>query len=230
MDKIFKDQIEELRRQGASEARIHQEIESFEIDQSLKQITAIPNFVSETDCERIIDFISKQDLQKENGEERFKDKTFPWGNIQQHKQHQDSDIAKLISSFRFNATMAARDFFNKKDLYPEYTDTVFWKNGEDMGLHADSFEFDGRPRDTRGSKYNWRFAGGVLYLNDDYQGGETFFSKFHVQVRPETGKFSLFLADWNHMHGVRRITGGRQPWARFTMPIWFTEDYSKCEI
>lgn len=230
MDPIFKARIRELREQGASDSKIFSEIEAFEVDQSLKKIDVIPNFLSKEHCEEIIKFVDKQPLQAENGEDKFKGKTFPWGQVRNIDNHGNWDIAKIISSFRVDATLAARKFYNKDNIYPEYTDIVLWKNGEDMGLHADSYEFDGNPRDTRGSKHDWRFCGGVLYLNDDYEGGETYFSKFKVQVRPETGKFSLFSSDWNHMHGVRRIMGGREPWARYTMPIWFTEDYTKCEV
>lgn len=230
MDEETKQKIAELKALNLSSQEFDETIQSWEADPDSMRVTSIKNFLSEEDCQRIIDFFSKQEFQSFNGAQKFVNKTFPWLQCRSLPfGHEDEDVVKIISSFRFDATIAARDFF-EKTLYPEYSDLVIWKNGEEMAVHADSYEMDGTPRDTRGSSSDWRFGGGVLYLNDDYAGGETYFPKYNIQVRPEVGKLSLFMADWNHMHGVRKVSQGKEPVARYTMPIWFTEDYQKTEI
>ena len=225
-----REKIQSLKDSGIEGHEFDEIVKSWPADSENQRISVIKNFIRPEDCIQIIDFFSKQKKQGFNSEKKFIGKTFPWQQCRRlNPNHPDEYVVKLISSYRFNATIAARDFF-QKDLYPEYTDLVAWKNGEDMNVHSDSFHMDGSPRDSRGSHKDWRYCGGVLYLNDDYAGGETYFPKFNIQVKPETGKLSLFMADWEHMHGVRRVTQGRDPIARYTMPIWFTEDYTKSEI
>jgi hypothetical protein len=230
MNQETQEKIADLKRKNLPSDEFARTVQSWKAEEGSMRITTIKDFVSKQDCEKIINFFNKQEFQNFNGASKFIGKTFPWLQCRSlPHNHEDEHIVKIMSSYRFNATMHARKFF-EKELYPEYTDLVVWKNGEDMAVHADSCEMDGTPRDSRGSSHDWRFGGGVLYLNDDYAGGETYFPKYSIQVRPEVGKLSLFMADWNHMHGVREISQGNEPVARYTMPIWFTEDYRKSEI
>ena len=39
-----------------------------------------------------------------------------------------------------------------------------------------------------------------LYINDDYEGGETEFLYQHVRIKPEEGKFTICPTAWTHAH------------------------------
>ena len=44
----------------------------------------------------------------------------------------------------------------------------------------------------------------MLYLNDNYKGGETEFLNQAIKIKPETGKLILFPPFWTHEHrGVK---------------------------
>jgi hypothetical protein len=40
----------------------------------------------------------------------------------------------------------------------------------------------------------------MLYLNDDFEGGETEFLYQHYRVKPKAGKFVIFPCDWAWAH------------------------------
>jgi len=45
-----------------------------------------------------------------------------------------------------------------------------------------------------------RFLSIICYLNDDFDGGETFFPHFNLQVKPRKGKIVLFPCTWSYLH------------------------------
>ena len=64
----------------------------------------------------------------------------------------------------------------------------------------------------------------ILYLNDDYTGGETYFPPsdyypFGTQIEKEVGDGLLFQGIY-HGHGVFKVR--KAP--RHTLAIWFSED------
>lgn len=48
----------------------------------------------------------------------------------------------------------------------------------------------------------------LLYLNDDYQGGDLFFSKQNMNISPSAGSLLVFDGGEDHTHGVTEITEG----------------------
>ncbi|KAF6734038.1 Prolyl 3-hydroxylase 3 [Oryzias melastigma] len=65
----------------------------------------------------------------------------------------------------------------------------------------------------------------ILYLNDDFSGGELFFTKrdaktVTAQVRPSCGRLVGFSSGPVNPHGVAAVTGGR----RCALALWFTKE------
>ena len=52
-----------------------------------------------------------------------------------------------------------------------------------------------------------RFMVVLLYLNDDFEGGETDFTQFKVMVKPKRGNMVLFPAGWNWLHKGNGVRG-----------------------
>jgi len=61
------------------------------------------------------------------------------------------------------------------------------------GYHAWHFESDGHERANRVSAW-------MIYLNDDFTGGETEFLYQHKRVEPEQGKLLIWPAAYTHVH------------------------------
>lgn len=76
-------------------------------------------------------------------------------------------------------------------LVEQRTACMRYSEGEYFGLHTDSPFV---ARDGAMTKLSL-----VLYLNDDYIGGETLFPDLALEVRPEVGKILLFPPTLHHM-------------------------------
>ncbi|XP_033341231.2 prolyl 3-hydroxylase 2 isoform X2 [Megalopta genalis] len=74
--------------------------------------------------------------------------------------------------------------------------------------------------------YTWRDYSAILYLNEDFQGGEFFFAKeraIHESsslVFPKCGRMVAFSAGGENLHGVKGVRRGR----RCALALWFTQD------
>jgi hypothetical protein len=65
-----------------------------------------------------------------------------------------------------------------------------------------------------------RHVSALLYLNDDFEGGEIVFDAQQIEIRPEPGMLVAFPSSFEYPHEVRPVTRGR----RISMPFWFTPD------
>jgi predicted 2-oxoglutarate/Fe(II)-dependent dioxygenase YbiX len=56
----------------------------------------------------------------------------------------------------------------------------------------------------------------VVYLNDDYEGGEVYFPFFDITKRPNAGDILMYPGSWQYLHGVNKVVG-----VRYAIVIWF---------
>lgn len=90
-----------------------------------------------------------------------------------------------------------------------------WDAGQSLNAHTDPLDPDGPPNVTP-----HRAASAVVYQNDDYEGGETYFLGLGIRVKPEPGLAIAFGAGPSHVHGVTDLRRG----LRYMMAAWFTLD------
>ncbi len=62
-----------------------------------------------------------------------------------------------------------------------------------------------------------RTISSVLYLNDNYSGGELYFPYFDITFKPKAGSVILFPSNFMYVHEVKTITDG----IRYSFPNWF---------
>lgn len=62
-----------------------------------------------------------------------------------------------------------------------------------------------------------RVLSSVMYLNDNYEGGEIEFLNSGVKIRPEAGSIIFFPSNFLYIHEVYPITSG----FRYSMPHWY---------
>lgn len=119
---------------------------------------------------------------------------------------------KVLNAARLRACMFLKDKFQIREIYPEYTQIVKWPAGSYQVPHRDN---------TRTST---SYAA-IIYLNDDFEGGATFFPTARKVAVPQQGKLIGFEGR-NIVHGVAEILEG----TRYTLPCWFTADARFAEL
>jgi hypothetical protein len=93
-----------------------------------------------------------------------------------------------------------------------------WEVGAFANPHSDNSDHDGNYNAFETNKYV-----GILYLNDNYEGGELYFPDHGISIRPEAGMFITFPGGHENIHGVTEITQG----TRYTMVSFW--DYADAE-
>jgi len=106
------------------------------------------------------------------------------------------DMYAKMKNIEGECTMSKNFVINKYDT------------GMDMGQHVDWNE----------SNPSLRYSF-VVYLNDDYEGGEIYFKNQNIKLKPEAGSIILFPSKEPYQHGSMPITSGN----KIMVPHFWTE-------
>ena len=80
--------------------------------------------------------------------------------------------------------------------------------------------------------YTFRDYSAIIYLNDDFEGGEFVFAgdskaeTIQGTIKPSCGRMVAFSASGENLHGVRGVLRGK----RCALALWFTFDEEHLEI
>jgi hypothetical protein len=90
---------------------------------------------------------------------------------------------------------------------------VIWRPGDFQPPHADKEQPDGSP-----NPFPFYDLSSLIYINDDYKGGEIYFPQHDIEIKPSAGDAVFFPGDRFYLHGVKELKEG----LRFTIPIFWT--------
>lgn len=103
----------------------------------------------------------------------------------------------------------------------ERSNKVFQTAGDFEGTGFVTIQrmYEGSELKAHHDQYSDKFIeyAAVLYLNDDYRGGELFFSNFEGTVRPEPGSLMVFPGTALYEHGVHFVEEGP---VRYVLPTF----------
>ncbi len=105
-----------------------------------------------------------------------------------------------------------------RPLFADTLQVVRWPEGSDQRPHADSENPDGTPH-----PYAWRSYASILYLNDDFEGGQIYFPQLGLAPPIRAGMLVFFPGTLDYVHGVSTITRG----VRYTVASFWTFDPSR---
>jgi len=133
-------------------------------------------------------------------------------NLQSH----EGPLREELLDLRVRVLEAVRQAFDVRgplgcDVFP----MVRWPTGCELHPHADAVNPDGSPH-----PFSYRQWSAILYLNDDYEGGQVYFPKRGFEPELAVGTLIMFTGDLDNLHGVREITKG----TRYTISGFFTQD------
>lgn len=126
-------------------------------------------------------------------------------NLEEHY----NGISKIRPRPHFTASIAA--YSEGFELLP-HVDIVGYV--QELGVRVDNAQ----------DKWTGHISG-MIYLNDDFEGGELYFPDWGISLKPKAGMFVSFPGSKYYVHGVKPVTAGK----RFVLSTWtrFEEAYGK---
>jgi hypothetical protein len=173
------------------------------------------NVITDLECDKIFNYY------KSNHSNDINDtRVLPWfeGNTLYWNSLKDTSISNEIEISRNKIIDLVRQSYSV-DVYPNVTTLVMWKEGKSMSIHKDN----GYENDKH--ILHMRTYSSVMYLNDDFEGGETTILKENSDeteyiCKPKKGSVLIFRSDESCLHGVNKIEKGE----RLTLSMWFAID------
>ncbi len=125
-------------------------------------------------------------------------------------------ILKLMASIRRRAAKTIKAYYEiEAPVYADTLQLVRWHPGNHQAPHADCEEPDGRP-----NQFPWRAFASIIYLNDDFEGGQIHFPRLGLEPRIKPRMLAFFPSTSDYLHGVKEITAG----TRYTHSCFYTFD------
>ena len=162
-----------------------------------ENIKVINNFLSEEECKNFVTFLKTKEvtvtpIQWDHEFKPIATKKF-YPSIKESIKYIDPVKDELEKAFdvKVNSKSAA---------------VVRWDEGDKLELHVD---------DLGTTDYNHMAT--LIYLNDDYEGGEIYFPTHGISLKPKAGDLLMFPGNMHYAHGVTPVMSGY----RYTIPMWF---------
>lgn len=182
----------------------------------------IPHFLTDEECEEVVDFIENNlelfdvkvpDSAYEGAEHSIK---FWEKRTIAYHQIQNPRIRQLLWSTN-NAVhkVIYRTSNRKSRIYSDHIALVRWWAGYPQSPHGDRCNPSNDPNVSP-----WRDWGTLIYLNDDFEGGEIYWPNKGVEFKPQKGALAIHPASCEYLHGVREVTKGY----RYTITSFLTYD------
>lgn len=171
-----------------------------------KNIYIVENFISEDHLKIINNYIKEVGFtENENPVE------FPLAIL---KFNESKEIIEILDDYRKKVqSLLERDF--DCEVEPAvFNQVARYLPGDNLNEHADKV------------CESWRDLSNVLYYQDDYEGGEFFFSQYGIEFKPKAGTLLYFPGGANYAHGVKTVTSGE----RYTTTIfWKVKKWNSIE-
>jgi len=169
--------------------------------EDFKNIYVYENFISSEDLLKINAYIQSGVFTSDAVHE-FPYETLEFG--------QDAEIISIMRAYRDKAVLLLEEAFDCKVALSEIAGLTKFKTGQNLNEHADKV------------CASWRDLSTSLYYNEDFEGGELYFSQYDLTFKPKAGMLIYFPAGANYQHRVNYITSGTR---YATTTFWKVEEW-----
>jgi hypothetical protein len=169
----------------------------------------IEDFISKEDCSYLINAAVASDLWQTAGHEFWDNRTINYTNMTVF----DKKAADIMIDVLVRCQQSIKKSYGLEKIYPDLLQVIRWFPGMQQAPHAD----DMSNTDITGHAH--RAFGSVLYLNDDYEGGHTYYPNFNFDITPKAGTLAFHPANVAHLHGVTEVKDS----IRYTVASFWTK-------
>jgi Rps23 Pro-64 3,4-dihydroxylase Tpa1-like proline 4-hydroxylase len=170
--------------------------------EDVKNIYVYENFISSEDLLKINDYI-QSGIFTSDAVHEFPYETLDFTN--------NEEIVSIIKIYRDKAALLLEEVFDCKVALSEIAGLTKFKTGDNLNEHADKV------------CASWRDLSTSLYYNEDFEGGELYFSQYDVTFKPKAGMMIYFPAGANYQHRVNYVTSGTR---YATTTFWKVEKWN----
>lgn len=179
------------------------------------KIQLVKNFATPDEIKILNDYLDSMELKnfkdvfyfdaqgdEYNGQREISDES-----VQEKMKELDAKIKSFITQ-----TYLADNGFDVVDYtWTRPLELIRWQVGSSLGKHSDG------PSDP--AEFPLIKMGTLIYLNDEYEGGELVFNDYDIIIKPEPGDMIIFP---NHyMHEVLKVLPKGSNTRRHTMPTFY---------
>jgi Rps23 Pro-64 3,4-dihydroxylase Tpa1-like proline 4-hydroxylase len=183
-------------------------------DYSEKYIHRVPNFMNKEDAELVLAYIESWKL----------DENLVQKEVRFIEDIEDEKIKKIIEESEKNTYLEIIGNYAKnlnlrieKLTWMRRLELVKWKYSQGLDPHRDGHKVI--PDEPEFSLST------LIYLNDEYSGGEISFPEYDLSIKPKAGELVIFPSYFLHeVKQVHEISNGR---SRCTMPMFYTFEARK---
>jgi len=166
----------------------------------VNRIVEIPDFVDIETSEKIVKYFQKENRWGATAFNGSHGAPVQLGEIVPSEFGLENSIFEKIND---KLKLAIEKVF-EKTVHPSSIHAQKWEVGSSANPHSDNSDFEGNP--SQGFE-NLKYVG-ILYLNDDYEGGDLFFPEHEISIHPNAGSMYIFSGGVENIHGVTEIKSG----------------------
>jgi len=177
-------------------------MEFFEkIGNSPDNIKVIPNFLSDKEIRYLLSHIDERRMVSFVSQKDNDGNPVSWIHNYEGIRDKDNVIGRISDEIK--------KAYQIENIEPksDRLNLARWDVGTKLGLHVDDL---GYVTDNH--------LPTLVYLNDNYEGGELGFATHGFVFKPKKGDLIMFPGNMHYAHEVFEILSG----TRYTLPIWFT--------
>ncbi len=173
----------------------------------------IEDFITQEECDFLIEY--SESKEGEVGTYNNEANVFHWGTDRffepvEHNPRMHAlakDLAERIGKL-FTDNFEMKNTFEFKRMFAQTLNV-----GGDVPQHTDDHDrYDGKPLVEE-------HYSALLYLNDDYEGGELEFPNEQLTIKPKPGSLVYFKGDADTRHGVKKVLSGK----RINLVVFFRD-------
>ena len=185
----------------------------FDAEKVIDDVTLVKNFLSKEELDTLFEIM--KDLSQDDWEKEYLDQ-LPAFCMEKFGR---SDVENLVAEGKFEITQNWKDK-NYNINHHEIVRTMHKRLSDLVNLVDDKLELAGlstiqrmqegvelKAHTDQHTDPSIRYAT-IIYLNDNYEGGELFFSNKDLELKPKPGDLVIFPGTDEFNHGVRHVQPG----------------------